>query len=252
MLDVRAIIIANFASTMTPGIDDMLYTKEGTLATVNDIMIPVQELTLEQESSESEVPGELGLKTNTMRELTQSCEEGSKLSENNNKTINIKVSDKETSCRAVNNIMRQLTQSCVLTVDTFSEDTSNIFSYPEPVQSFEEICNGIKKELYREVVKKSEAKLFNTIDDVRVKRAILIAAKKTMDIFEKERIEHDDNIQERVEDSIQDEKEDPECERLFAEESPKHYSEFIKQSDLIQWLKYFAIQGIWDLGCKDA
>ena len=101
-------------------------------------------------------------------------------------------------------------------------------------------------------MKKSEAKLCNTIDNVLLKRAILIAAKKTMDIFEKERIEHDDNIQERVEDSIQDEKEDPNCYRLFAEDLPEHYSDFIKQSDLIQWLKYFAIQGVWDLGCKDA
>ena len=76
--------------------------------------------------------------------------------------------------------------------------------------------------------------MFNIIDDVHVKRAILIAAKKTMDIFEKERIEHDDNIQERVEYSIQDEKKDSNCYRLFAEDLPKHYSEFINQSDLIQ------------------
>ena len=87
----------------------------------------------------------------------------------------------------------------MLTVDTFSEDTSNIFSYPEPVQSFEEICNGINKKLYTSVVNKSKANFFNTLDDVRVKRAILVAAKKTMDIFEKERREHDDNIQEMVE-----------------------------------------------------
>ena len=89
-----------------------------------------------------------------MKELTQSCEEGIKPCENNNETIIIKVSDKETSFRTVNNTMRELTQSCVLTVDTFSEDTSNILSYPDPVQSFEDICNGIKKELYSEVVKK--------------------------------------------------------------------------------------------------
>ena len=42
---------ANFALRMTLGIDDMIYTKEGTLATVNNIMIPAQDLTLEKTSS---------------------------------------------------------------------------------------------------------------------------------------------------------------------------------------------------------
>ena len=82
--------------------------------------------------------------------------------------------------------MKEITIYCEKTVDTFSEDISNSFSYPDPVETFRDMCDGINKELYSDVIKHSNGDLFHKIDDVRVKREIFIATNKTMDVFTKE------------------------------------------------------------------
>ena len=79
---------------MTLGLDDMLYTKEVTLATFKNLIIPRQELTLEGNLSESRVSGESSVKNKTMKELDPSCEGQIKLTDNNNETIDTEVRNK--------------------------------------------------------------------------------------------------------------------------------------------------------------
>ena len=63
-------------------------------------------------------------------------------------------------------------------VDTFAEDKTNIFSYPDPVETFEETCKGIGDGLFQKVMAHDQGNLFNKINEIKVKKAILIAAKK--------------------------------------------------------------------------
>ena len=123
----------NFASAMTHDKRDVLYTKEGILATFEDVEKPQLELTLKEASSAtSEV-------TKPSQELV---------------TVELK-GDKNT--------MKESTLSCSKrspTVDTFSEDKRNMFSYPEPVFTFEETCKGINNELFQNVMSHEEGKFF--------------------------------------------------------------------------------------------
>jgi hypothetical protein len=211
----------NFASAMTHDKRDVLYTKEGILATFEDVEMPHLELTLKKASSATSevtkpsqelVTVELKGDKNTMKESTLSCSERSP------------------------------------TVDTFSEDKRNMFSYPEPVETFEDTCKGINDKLFHNVMSHEEGKLFNKIDEVRVKRAILVAAKKTRELLDIKLEEHKETIQDQIEEC----KDDSDSEKLFEDQFEAHFSEYVRDSDIVQWLKHFAIKGVWDLGCKNS
>ena len=117
------------------------------------------------------------------KESTLSCE--MKSDENNNITIKIGIALFQESTLYLKVDTGKKSRSCCCYI--FTKESSNSFSYQLLLEKFEDTCNGVREKLYDKEIKDNNGTLFQILDEVRVKRAILIATSKLMDCYERKK-----------------------------------------------------------------